>query len=98
MDSSAILREKESSDREDVTLQVTKLVMYLFQVREMYKAVSQRNNYFWAALRKPGGHLTARPGAYSQGSTEEMQLVLQHSWDAWREPPGAIELINKERR
>ena len=49
----------------------------------MYKAVN-----FWAALRKPGGHLTARPGAYSQGSMEEMQLVLQHSWDAWREPPG----------
>ncbi|KAL1968778.1 hypothetical protein VTN77DRAFT_1139 [Rasamsonia byssochlamydoides] len=63
------------------------------QVDRLYKAVDKTNRYFWPSLLKPGRHLTARPEAYSRGSMEEMQLMLQYSYDAWIETPGAIEVI-----
>lgn len=65
------------------------------QVRELYAGVKQLNKYFWPALIQPGSHLTARPPAYSRGTPEEMQLVLQYSYDSWVETPGAIDVIRE---
>jgi hypothetical protein len=63
------------------------------QADKLYEAVKLKNMYFWPALLNPGRHLSARPEAYSGGSVEEMQLVLQYCFDSWRESPGAIEFI-----
>lgn len=63
------------------------------QVSDMYHAVNESNEYFWLALLQPEAHLTARPGPYSRGSKEEMQLMLQYSYDSWAETPGAINHI-----
>ena len=65
------------------------------QVQDLYRAVKKSNKHFWPALLNPGKHLTARPGAYSHGSLEQMQLVLQYSFDAWTETPGAIDMIRE---
>lgn len=66
------------------------------QIGDMYEAVEKRNEYFWQALANPGRHLGARPGAYSHGTVEEMQLVLNHSYAAWAETPGAIQWMMEE--
>lgn len=63
------------------------------QVLDMYNTVNNSNEYLWPALLRPGAHLTARPQAYSRGSEEEMQLVLQYSYDSWSETAGAIDYI-----
>ncbi|KAH0563525.1 hypothetical protein GP486_001905 [Trichoglossum hirsutum] len=63
------------------------------QVDMLYKAVKRANKYFWPSLLEPGEHLAARPQAYSHGGMEQMQLVLQYSYDSWIETPGAIEVI-----
>jgi hypothetical protein len=63
------------------------------QVKKLYTAVKRESEYFWSALLQPGPHLTARPAAYSPGSMEHMQLVLQYNYDSWVETPGAIDVI-----
>ncbi|OCL01601.1 hypothetical protein AOQ84DRAFT_230767 [Glonium stellatum] len=63
------------------------------QVDVLYKAVNKANKHFWLNLLMPGMHLTTRPPYYSHGSIEEMQMVLQYSYDSWLETPGAIEVI-----
>ncbi|KAL8655723.1 MAG: hypothetical protein Q9210_000704 [Variospora velana] len=64
------------------------------QVDEIYVAISKINEYFWPALLNPGAHLTARPNTYSSpGSEGDMQLQLQHCYDAWKETPGSIDFI-----
>ena len=63
------------------------------QVMKLYTAVKRENKYFWSALLQPGAHLTARPAAYSHGSLEQMQLVLQYNYDSWVETPGAIDVV-----
>lgn len=65
------------------------------QVSDMFNTVRNSNKYFWPALLQPGANLTARPAAYSRGSKEEMQLVLQYSYNSWAETPGAIDYIRK---
>ena len=61
------------------------------QVELLYLAVEDLNENFLPALLDPAQHMTARPEAYSHGSLEEAQIVLQSSLDAWQETPGAIE-------
>ena len=63
------------------------------QILNLYEAVKGVNHYFWPAFFDPGENLTARPAAYSRGSWEEMQVVLQYNLDSWVETPGAIEVI-----
>ena len=65
------------------------------QVQTLYTGVKKQNQHFWKALLDPGKHLTALPSAYSHGSREQMQLVLQYSYDAWAETPGAIDMIRE---
>ena len=65
------------------------------QVQNLFTGVKASNKHFWPALLNPERHLTARPEAYSHGSVEQMQLVLNISLDAWTETPGAIDVIKK---
>jgi hypothetical protein len=67
------------------------------QVDRLYEAVERANRHFWPALLSPGLNLEALPQSYTHGSVEEMQLVLKHSIDSWRESPGALELIAAKR-
>lgn len=66
------------------------------QMNGLFIKVNESNKYFWPALVNPGSALTARPGAYSMGSYEEMQLKLQYSYEAWEETPGAIEWVRQK--
>ncbi|KAI4199052.1 MAG: hypothetical protein LQ350_004874 [Teloschistes chrysophthalmus] len=63
------------------------------QVFELYKAVDVKNEYYWRTLLEPGGHVTARPPAFSPGSMEETEIALMYSYAAWTESPGAIDVI-----
>lgn len=65
------------------------------QVSDVYDAVQNANKYFWPALVQPGANLTAPLAAYSRGSEEEMQLILQYLYNSWTETPGAIDYIRK---
>ena len=65
------------------------------QVRDLYGAVQKSNRYFWQALLEPGKHLSARPEAFSHGSVEEMQLVVQYGLGAWTETPGALGVVRE---
>ncbi|CAF9936201.1 MAG: hypothetical protein ALECFALPRED_006731 [Alectoria fallacina] len=65
------------------------------QVQNLYTAVKNSNKHFWPALLNPGKHLTARSEAYSRGSSAQMQVVLQYSFDAWMETPGAVDVIKE---
>lgn len=65
------------------------------QVQDLYTAVKKLNQHFWPALLNPGKHLTARPEAYSHGSVAQMQLILQYSFDAWTETPGALDMVRE---
>lgn len=66
------------------------------QIEQLHRAVKASNQYFWPALLKPGDALTQRPYSYSMGSPEEMVLGLKHNDAAWKETPGAIELIQRK--
>lgn len=66
------------------------------QVKELYEAVKRENKYLWPALLRPGNNLTARRASYTKGTKEQMQLVLQCSYDSWVETPGAIDLIREQ--
>ncbi|MCJ1465302.1 hypothetical protein MMC07_003919 [Pseudocyphellaria aurata] len=68
-------------------------VLLKSHVTMLHQAVVNSNKYFWPALISPERHLDARPEYYSSGSEAEMQLVLQRHHDAWRESPGALEVI-----
>ena len=65
------------------------------QIEKLYGAVIKSNKHFWPALLKPDQHLGEKPGMYSPGSVEEMQLSLMNNYNAWIETPGAIDVIKK---
>lgn len=60
------------------------------QVKFLFEQVSKKNAHFWSAVVNPGRHLTARPEYFSRGDEAEMQIMLQHNYEAWRETPGAV--------
>ena len=68
----------------------------LSQIDQLYLAVGEANAHFWPALLNPRNHLEARPEYTSDGSEEEMQVTLQHYIHAWRESPGALNLIREK--
>ena len=90
--SSIIAENRSIMDATDQTYLIQKLEG---QVETLYTAVKKQNQHFWKALLNPGKHLTALPAAYSHGSREQMQLVLQYSYNAWAETPGAIDVIKE---
>lgn len=70
------------------------------QIEELHEAVDDMNAYFWNALlypddHYPEDHLNSQPELYRHGSYQEMQLVLQHTLDAWTESPGARKVISE---
>lgn len=87
---SVVAENRSIMNAQDQTSLIKKLES---QVQDLYAAVQKLNKYFWPALLKPGKHLTARPEAYSHGSMEQMQLVLQYNLDAWTETPGALGVV-----
>jgi hypothetical protein len=91
--SSIIGGNKEIMDSEDQSEAIQRLES---QVTKLYKAVKKSNPYFWPALLRPGNHLRAPLSAYSHGSPEHMQLILQYVYDSWVETPGAIDMIREQ--
>jgi hypothetical protein len=63
------------------------------QVKELYVAVKKANSHFWPAIIEPADNLKARPISYGNGDRGQMQVVLQHNYNAWAETPGAIGVI-----
>ncbi|KAI4242331.1 MAG: hypothetical protein L6R40_004060 [Gallowayella cf. fulva] len=65
------------------------------QIKRLYQAVSRRNQRYWPALFDPEIHMKARPAMAipANGSVEEMQIALQHTFDAWLESPVALDTI-----
>ena len=92
MSGSVIAENKSIMNAKDQTPLIEELEV---QVQDLYTAVKKTNKYFWPALLKPGKHLTAQPEAYSHGSSAQMQITLQYSFDAWKETPGAIDVIRE---
>lgn len=66
------------------------------QIDALYTAVNSTNKHFWPVLLEPGDCLTKKPEAYSSGSPEEAILCLKHNYAAWRETPGAIDVIKEK--
>ena len=89
-DSTIVTNNQEILNRTDHTPQIEQLA---WQVRKLYQTVRKANKHFWPGLLNPERHLEASPLAISHGSVAEMQLILQHSIDAWMETPGALEVI-----
>lgn len=85
-----IAENKDIMERKDHREVIDKLAK---QVDTLYKAVKRANRFFWPSLLNPGSHLTARSPFFARGSIEEVQVVLQYSYDSWIETPGAIEVI-----
>ena len=65
------------------------------QIQALIKAVETQNPRFWGGLFRPENDLTARIGAYSPGSVQEMQRALQLNYDSWIETPGAMDLMRE---
>ena len=65
------------------------------QIQALIEGVKRQNPHFWKGLLQPENHLTARPEAYSPGSVQEMQLVLQSSYNSWIETPSAMDLLRE---
>jgi hypothetical protein len=63
------------------------------QIKQLYKTANQQNEYFWPALIQADKYLGARPEMYTMGSIEEMGLVLNYNYYAWKETPGSIDVI-----
>ena len=64
------------------------------QVKKLYRVVDERNAALWPKLLDPGMHLSAKPEAYSAGSVEEMQILVQCNYDSWMEIPGARDVMS----
>jgi hypothetical protein len=62
-------------------------------VNFLYRTIDKANVHLWPALLSPQSHLDARPPYQSHGSREEMQMVLKHNYDAWKEFPGATDVV-----
>ena len=89
-ESTIVANDQEILNR---TSHATQIEQLAWQVRRLYQHVRKANKHFWPGLLQPDIHLEARSQVYSQGSVAEMQLVLQYSIEAWRETPGALEVI-----
>ena len=89
---SVVAQNKDVMNAQDRT---TLIVNLEGQVEELHEAVDHINEYFWQALLDPEEHLNAEPEAFSHGSFEEMEIVLQQNYDAWMETPGAVDMIRQ---
>jgi hypothetical protein len=65
------------------------------QVKTLFMSVHDANRHFWPALVGPGDNLQAQPTAWEHGDERQMQITLQHVYNAWAETPGAIHAIRE---
>lgn len=65
----------------------------LKHVKVLGALLRETNDNMAMGLLNPDEWLTSIPEAYSSGSVEEMQLVLQHSFTAWWQTEGVLELL-----
>ena len=63
------------------------------QLRYLGSYLRESNDHIITGLLNPDEWLTDIPEAMSPGSPEEMQILLQHSFAAWWETTGALELL-----
>ncbi|PYI07746.1 hypothetical protein BO78DRAFT_442654 [Aspergillus sclerotiicarbonarius CBS 121057] len=70
----------------------------LIQVEKLYASVESKNGYYWPALVSSEIPLNWKPATNRPGSLEEMQHILNYTYDAWMETPGAIQFIRTRAR
>ncbi|KIW62238.1 hypothetical protein PV04_10433 [Phialophora macrospora] len=63
------------------------------QVKLLSGAIRNINPHFAGGLLDPDEYLSSRPGYYSPGSPEEVQLLLHYSYTAWWQHEGVLELL-----
>ena len=63
------------------------------QIRYLGSYLREENDHVITGLLHPDTWLTDIPETMSAGSTDEMQILLQHSFPAWWETAGAFELL-----
>ncbi|KAH8812755.1 hypothetical protein F5884DRAFT_786321 [Xylogone sp. PMI_703] len=91
--SSIVARNKDLMESNDHSTAIQRLES---QIGQLCEDVNKANPHFWPALLNPGNNLKARPQFYGRGGAEEMQLVLQYSYNSWIETPGAIDIIREK--
>ena len=67
------------------------------QIKLIASYVQTANDNFIHMLFDAEEYLSEMPGAYSPGSFEEVQLVLQYSYPAWWEHKGVLDLLESAR-
>ncbi|KAK7955115.1 hypothetical protein PG988_015809 [Apiospora saccharicola] len=68
----------------------------LQQCLDIGKNIIQVNRFFTPELLSPHrATFSDLPGAYSQGSREEMVLTMREVYPAWCETPGALDLLHE---
>ncbi|KAL2706510.1 hypothetical protein AAEP93_001760 [Penicillium crustosum] len=87
---STIAKNPNIANCEDRSLTGVKLRA---QIRALYEDVHKINPHFWPALVDPGEHLEAKTTMFSIGSVEEMRMILNLTYEAWQDAPGAIAVI-----
>jgi len=65
------------------------------QIVGMVVGITVANEHFWPVLLSPSDNLTVRPHGYTRGSKQEMQIVLQHCYNAWFESEGSFEVVRE---
>ncbi|KAH0524055.1 hypothetical protein TsFJ059_008974 [Trichoderma semiorbis] len=66
-------------------------------IRLLGAALNETNGQFMFNLFDPDEALCSRPEAYSRGSWEEMAYSIQHSYAAWWEMEGVLDLLKDAR-
>ncbi|KAK5946507.1 hypothetical protein PMZ80_000650 [Knufia obscura] len=66
-------------------------------VMQLARTLDNTNEHFIYGVLYADKYLSTRPGMYSPGSIEEMQLGLQYSFAAWWQTEGVLELLHSAR-
>ena len=88
---SPVSRQWVGKPYQDITGIQQKLEIH---VKLLSRAIHNINEYFVDALLNADEHLSSRPEYYSQGSFEEIELLLQYSYAAWWQHDGVLELLH----
>lgn len=91
--SNPVRNNKDILHSDDLTPRIKEIET---QVDQLYDYVKRQNKFFWPALVDPLPHLGQKPEYYSFGNEAEMQLILNYSYLAWEETPGAIDAIRQK--
>ncbi|KAJ5172604.1 hypothetical protein N7492_005197 [Penicillium capsulatum] len=95
---SPILQDSPALMNEEETARSARVEILKAQIDVLFEKVYRSNKHFWPTVANPDRHLQAKPGVFSMGSVEEMQISLQYNYDAMAETPGVIDFIAKTQR